>query len=53
MLTLTGGLIIAGTIGLGISLGWALAAASDRYASRWGRRLFGILIVISTLTAAF
>ena len=53
MLTIAGGLLIAGAIGLVFSLGWALATASDRYTSRWVQRLFGILIVISTWAASF
>ena len=53
MLTIAGGLIIAGAIGLVFSLGWELATASDRYASRWAQRLFGIVIVISTVAASF
>jgi hypothetical protein len=35
MLTIAGGVIIAGAIGLGFALGWGLVAASDRYSSRW------------------
>jgi hypothetical protein len=53
MLTIAGGVIIAGAIGLVFSLGWGLAAASDRYSSRWLQRLFGVLVVISALAVAF
>lgn len=53
MLTIAGGLIIAGSIGLLFSFGWSLLTTSDRYSARWAQRLFGILIVISTLAASF
>jgi hypothetical protein len=53
MLTIAGGVIIAGAIGLVFSLGWGLVAASDRYSSRWLQRLFGALVVISALAVAF
>lgn len=53
MLTIAGGVIIAGAIGFVFSLGWALATTSDGYSSRWLQRLFGILIVISALAASF
>jgi hypothetical protein len=53
MLTIAGGVIIAGAIGLVFSLGWELATASDRYASRWAQRLLGIAIVLSMLAASF
>jgi hypothetical protein len=50
---IAGDLIIAGTIGLLFSFGWSLLTASDRYSARWAQRLFGTVIVISTLAAAF
>lgn len=53
MLTIAGGLIIAGAIGLLFSFGWSLLTASDRYSARWAQRLFGTIIVISALVAAF
>ena len=53
MLTIAGGLIIAGAIGLLFSFGWSLLTASDRYSARWAQRLFGTVIVISALAAAF
>ena len=53
MLTIAGGLIIAGAIGLLFSFGWSLLTASDRYSGRWAQRLFGTVIVISALAAAF
>jgi hypothetical protein len=53
MLTIAGGLIIAGAIGLLFSFGWSLLTASDRYSARWAQRLFGTVTVISTLAAAF
>jgi hypothetical protein len=53
MLTIAGGLIIAGAIGLPFWFGWSLLTASDRYSARWAQRLFGTIIVISALVAAF
>jgi glucan phosphoethanolaminetransferase (alkaline phosphatase superfamily) len=53
MLTIAGGVIIAGAIALVFSIGWRLTTASDRYSSRWVQRLFGVLILIATLAASF
>lgn len=53
MLTIAGGLIIAGAIGLLFSWGSSLLTASDRYSARWAQRLFGHSHLISTLAAAF
>lgn len=53
MLTIAGGLIIAGAIGLLFSFGWSLLTASDRYSARWAQRLFGTIIVLTALVAAF
>jgi hypothetical protein len=53
MLTIAGGLIIAGAIGLVFSLGWGLTTASDRYSSRWFQRFFGFLLIIATVALSF
>ena len=53
MLTIAGGLIIAGSIGLVFSLGWALTTASDRYSSRWFQRFFGFLLILATVALSF
>jgi NADH:ubiquinone oxidoreductase subunit 6 (subunit J) len=53
MLTVAGGLIIAGTIGMLFSFGWSLLTSEDRYSARWAQRLFGTVIVLTALVAAF
>jgi hypothetical protein len=53
MLTTAGGVIIAGAIGLVLSLGWRLITQSDNYSSRWVQRLFGLLIVVSMCALSF
>ena len=53
MLTIAGGVIIAGAIGLVFSFGWGLTTVSDRYSSRWMQRFFGLLLLLATIAVSF